>query len=709
MENTLTRTRLSRHIPKVVTVLAVLGSAALVSASPTPTNSGDLVRPEPRHEKVGSMVTEFIQRSHYMHINVDDELSSRVMDVFIDSLDRNRMYLLQSDIDYFEQYRHKLDDMVKSEPLDPVYDMFQIYQTRMRERLVFALAQLETAPDFTVDESYQFDRSEEPWARNSAELDEVWRKRVKADALNLALEGEEWEKIHSVLTSRYKGFLKRLNQVNSDDVFERFMNAFAHTLDPHSSYLSPRTSEEYRIQMSLSYFGIGASLQTEDDYVKIAGIIPGGPAAIDGKLKPDDRITSVAQGDDGEFVDVIGWRLDDVVELIRGPADSVVRLEIIPANSLPGSPKKEIALVRGQVKLEEQAAKSKIIKVPRDGREWSIGVIDVPSFYRDYRALSSGDKDYTSTTKDVKRLIAELEQEGIDGLVMDLRGNGGGHLTEATALSGLFIDNGPIVQLRNANGRISRLDDPDPVARVAYSGPLAVLVDRYSASASEIFAAAIQDYARGVIIGQQTFGKGTVQNLYSLDQYVRSEEGKGLGQLTLTIGKYYRVTGGSTQHRGVDPDISLPSVIDSSQVGESVRDSALPWDTVPTTRFHPDKPLQPMIESLTASHAERSRNDPNYLYQMDIVKAAEEFSSQKDISLNLEKRRAERAADLERGLARENERRKALGLEPLASLEDIRDEDMPDVLLDQAAGIVTDLAEIRQVEGRPPQTAQVHP
>ena len=323
--------------------------------------------------------------------------------------------------------------------------------------------------------------------------------------------------------------------------------------------------------------------------------------------------------------------------------------------------------------------------------------------------MSNGDKNYTSTTKDVKRLIAELEEQGIDGLVIDLRGNGGGHLTEATALSGLFIDNGPVVQLRNSNGRISRLDDPDPVARVAYNGPLAVLVNRFSASASEIFAAAIQDYARGVIVGQQTFGKGTVQNLYSLDQYLRSDDDHGFGQLTLTIGKYYRVTGESTQHRGVDPDIKLPSGIDAELVGESVRDSALPWDTVQTTRFRKGKPLNGTIQSLTASHTERSKGDPNFQYQMDIIRAAEEARSQKTITLNIDQRRAERQLELDRRLQRENARRTALNLEPVESLDDIDDEELPDILLEQAAGIVTDLATMREVKTRPAQTARVEP
>jgi carboxyl-terminal processing protease len=411
----------------------------------------------------------------------------------------------------------------------------------------------------------------------------------------------------------------------------------------------------------------------------------------------------------GELIDVVGWRLDDVVQMIRGPADTVVRLQVMPAGALPGAEEKVISMTRNQVKLEEQAAKSQIIKMPRDGREWSIGVIEVPSFYRDYRALSNGDKDYTSTTKDVKRLIGELEEQGIDGLVIDLRDNGGGHLTEATALSGLFIDNGPVVQLRNSNGRISRLDDPDPVPRVAYNGPLAVLVNRYSASASEIFAAAIQDYARGVIIGQQTFGKGTVQNLYSLDQYVRRPEDEGLGQLTLTIGKYYRVTGESTQHRGVEPDISLPSHIDTTVVGESVRDSALPWDTIRTTKFRAGEPLDTTINSLTASYINRSKDDPDFQYLLDGIKDIEEVRSRKTVSLNIDTRRKEREDNMARRLERENIRRAALQLEPVESVEALEKLEPPDVHLDQAADIVTDLAVLREVKAAPTHTARIQP
>ena len=700
---------LSTHGPRyrwfaglLLTLHAISGFASTDSVA-----TGEALHPEARHEDIGELITQFIQKSHYLHVAVDDELSSRVMDRYIEELDRNRMYLLESDIAFFEQYRSDLDDMVRNKPFDPVFEMFSVYRTRVSERFAFAIAQLENEPDFSVDEEYLFDRSDLPWAKTTAELDELWRKRVKNDALNLALADKNWEESADVLRKRYNRYLKRMQQIKNDDVFETFMNAFAHTLDPHSSYLSPRNSEEYRIQMSLSYFGIGASLQTEDDYVLIVNIIPGGPASTDGSLKPNDKITGVAQGTDGDMVDVIGWRLDDVVDLIRGPADSVVRLQIIPAGALPGTSDKEINLTRGQVRLEEQAAKSDIVTIPRDGREWRIGVIDVPSFYRDYRALSDGDKNYTSTTKDVKRLIGELEEQGIDGLIIDLRDNGGGHLTEATALSGLFIDNGPVVQLRNANGRISRLDDPDPVARVAYNGPLAVLINRFSASASEIFAAAIQDYARGVIIGQTTFGKGTVQNLYSLDQYRQPEGDESFGQLTLTIGKYYRVTGESTQHRGVAPDIQLPSPIDTDQIGESVRDSALPWDTIQTTRFRAGEPLQNTIQSLTANHSQRAKDDPNFQYLTQYIEEDRESRTQKSISLNIQARREQRESNMQRALELENHRRSALGLEPAASLEDLDDEERPDVQLDQAAGIVTDLAVLREIPVAPPQTAQI--
>jgi len=715
METTLTIFEQRRTRGLAIALLALLSLPALSNSEGevSAVDDNQFLFPEQRHENIGELVAQFIQKSHYNQIAVDDALSSKVLDFYVENLDRNRMYLLATDIEYFERYRYQLDDIVKSKPLDPVYKIFERYQTRVRERLNFAIVRLESEPDFSSDDEYRFDRTEEPWAANSVELDNIWRQRVVNDSLALALEGEPWEKNRDVLSKRYSGFIKRMDRVNNDDVFERFMNMFAHAVDPHSSYLSPRNADEYRIAMSLSYVGIGATLQTEDDFVLIVNIIRGGPADFDGTLKRDDRITGVAQGAEGDFVDVIGWRLDDVVDLIRGREQSVVRLQIIPANALPGSPKEILELTRGAVKLEEQAAKSDIVTVPGEGREWSIGVIEVPGFYRDYSALSRGDTEFTSVTKDVKRLIGELEEKGIDGLVIDMRGNGGGHLTEATALSGLFIDNGPIVQLRNSvdvrRSPPQRLDDPDPVARVAYSGPMAVLVDRFSASASEIFAGAIQDYERGVIVGQQTFGKGTVQNLYSLDQYFRSDGERGFGQLTLTIGKYYRVTGASTQHRGVHPDIALPSTIDTEIIGESAQENALPWDTVQTTRFSAGSPLDSTIESLIANHNERSKDDPNFQYQVDRIQAGKRARAQKTISLNIDARRSARESELAEALQRENERRIALQLEPVESLDDIDHDEVPDVQLEQAAKIVTDMATMREINAMPAQTAQVFP
>ncbi len=591
--------------------------------------------------------------------------------------------------------------MIGSQSLQPVFDMYEVYRTRAKERMTYALQQLELKKDFTIDENFLFDRSNSTWANSINELNEIWRKRVKNDALNLKLTGKEWSEIQELLNKRYSRFLKQMDQLNNDDVFESFMNAFTHSLDPHSSYMSPRNSEEYQIQMSLSYYGIGATLQIEDDYVLIVNLIPGGPAAIDGKLKPKDKITAVGQGVDGKLIDVIGWRIGDVVELIRGPENTVVKLQILSSGAIPGASEKIINITRNQVKLEDQAAKSNIISVPRENAEWNIGVITIPSFYRDFKSMIDGNRDYASTTKDVKRIIKELKEKNIDALILDFRSNGGGHLTEATALSGLFIENGPIVQLRNANGRISRLDDPDPLRRLAYDGPLIVLVNRFSASASEIFAAAIQDYGRGIIVGQQTFGKGTVQNLYPLNRYIKKPKDKEFGQLTMTIGKYYRITGESTQHRGVMPDIELPSHIDLQLVGESTRKTALPWDTIRTAKFKLYNPaLENAIPSLSKKSISRSRTNDDLRFLIEEIEKLKNFRAKKTISLNLKQREQERNTEIQNQLKRGNERISALNLELgieapdfIKSLEELEQLDLPevDINLNEAAEIAADL------------------
>ncbi|MGB5209064.1 MAG: carboxy terminal-processing peptidase [Gammaproteobacteria bacterium] len=647
--------------------------------------------PNDRHAKISRLVTTLFERSHYRQIRVDDKVSSDVLDRYIEVMDGNRQYFLASDIADFDAYRFELDDAVKRGDLQPAFIIYATYVERTRERLNYALSLLDQEPDFTVDEVYVFDRSELPWATSTAELDDLWRKRVKNDGLSLVLAGKTWDEAATTLRTRYEQVLKRVDQIKSDDVFEAFMNAYSHTLDPHSSYFSPRNSEEYRIQMSLSYDGIGASLQVQDDFVAVMNVIPGGPAAIDGSLKPNDRITAVGQDDDGEMVDVVGWRLDEVVQLIRGPGGSTVRLQVLPAGAAPGSPENVLPLVRDKIKLEAQAAHSSRMEVEQDGRTMNIGVIEVPSFYQDYNARAAGEADFTSTTADVRRLIEELQADGIDGLVIDLRNNGGGHLSEATSLTGLFVDRGPIVQLRNTNGRIEVLEDPVP--EKTYDGPLAVLVNRYSASASEIFAAAIQDYNRGVVIGQQTFGKGTVQNLYPLDRYAPGSDPQ-FGQLTLTIGKYYRVTGGSTQHRGVLPDIELPSAVDLETVGESSRPSALPWDQIKPTDYVADAPLDTAVGLLQTSHSSRASSDPDFDFLVtDIAARTEEFSHD-TVSLNLEQRKQEREDRQAANLARLNQRRAALNLEALPSLDDVADDEVPDIILDEAVAIVADMNQL---------------
>jgi carboxyl-terminal processing protease len=672
----------------VVLTLPAAAPPARATAEPGPSAVPGLLESTPRQRQVARMTTRFVERFHYNRQSIDDRLSEQILKTYLESLDGNRQYFLEPDIAYFSRYRHSLDDVLAAGDVEPVFDIFRLYRLRAQQHLNFALAQLQTEPDFTVNEEFMFDREKAPWIASAQEMQENWRKRVKNDVLGLLMAEKTWPEAAEILRKRYERVLKRINDLDSDEVFETFMNSFARALDPHSSYLSPKQSEEYRIQMSLSYQGIGASLQLEDEVVKVLNVIPGGPAAIDGRLKANDRITAVGQGNEGEMVDVVGWQLDDVVQLIRGPQGTDVRLQVLPADAPPGAAEQVLSLTRDKVKLEEQAAQSEVREIQRDGRTVKIGVITVPSFYQDYESRNKGDEDYISTTRDVRRLLDELSEQGIEGLVMDLRGNGGGHLSEATSLTGLFIDTGPIVQLRDTSGRVEVLPDPEP--SVAYSGPLVVLVDRFSASASEIFTAAIQDYRRGIVIGQQTFGKGTVQNLYPLDQYARRVPEPGLGQLTLTIGKYYRVTGGSTQNKGVMPDIALPSGVDPEQVGENIREGALPWDQIDATRFRASQPLDASIAYLTQHEVERMQEDPDVRYLLSGIEAAAESRAKTTVSLNLKTRLAERESQRQEQLDRENARRRAQSLPVVESLDQLKAEEQPDVLLKQAAQVLTD-------------------
>jgi carboxyl-terminal processing protease len=677
-------------LPALVVVCGLLaGTAQAPVAKAVATADSQDLSPTERQRRVSKLVSNVIERSHYRQSPINDPVSALVLDRYIEQLDGGRSYFLASDIAEFERFRYQLDDAVVGGQLEPVFTIFNRFQQRNRERVNYALQLLKTEPDFNVDESFEFDREKAPWAKTSDELNEIWRQRVKNDAVSLMLTEKTWPETRDILQKRYERVLKRTEQITSDDIFEVFMNAFAHVFDPHSSYFSPRNSEEYRIQMSLSYEGIGASLQLVDDYVTVLNILPGGPAAVNGTLTANDRILAVGEGKNGKFVDVVGWRLDDVVQIIRGKVGTTVRLQILPAGAAPGSPEKTLELIRNKVTLEAQAAQKEVRKVKRGERELTVGIINVPSFYQDFEAKSSGAKDYRSTTRDVRKLIEELKGEHADAIIMDLRGNGGGHLTEATALSGLFVPAGPIVQLRETGGRVEVLDDPEP--SVAWEGPLIVLVDRFSASASEIFAAAIQDYGRGIIVGQQTYGKGSVQNLYPLDRYALGPD-PGFGQLTVTIGKYYRVTGESTQHRGVQPDIPMPTAISTEEVGESTRESALPWDRIRPVDFGKEMQLSQAVTALEHNHETRIASDPDFRTLLADLDAFERVRTQKKLSLNLKTRIAEREQLEKERLARENERRAARGLPAAAKLTDLNGAEPPDAVLSETAEIAADFS-----------------
>ena len=680
----------------LLTVLVTtFGGSARLTASTSPIPPGAIV-PGDRERMIARQVGGILQDSHYSRVRIDDAMSPRVMDKYLEAMDGQRAYFLAGDIAEFDQWRMRFDDMIRTGDIEPAYAMFARYQQRNRERVQHALALLEKEPDFTVQESYQFDREGAAWPVSKEELDEIWRKRVKNDALSLALAGKTWAETRDTLRTRYERVLKRVDQIKPEEVFETYLNSYARAFDPHSNYFSPRNSEEYKIQMSLNYEGIGASLQLIDDHVTIMNLIEGGPAAVAGTLTVNDRITAVGQGTEGPLTDVVGWRIDDVVQLIRGKGGTTVRLQVLPPGAAPGTAEKIVPLVRGQVTLEAQAAQRELKVIPRDGRDLRVGVINVPGFYSDYDAQRAGNADYRSTTRDVRRLIEELRKEKVDGLVLDLRGNGGGFLPEAQSLTGLFVDRGPVVQVQFAGGQKEVLEDSEQ--GVAWDGPLVVLIDRFSASASEIFAGAIQDYRRGIVVGQRSFGKGTVQNLLPLSRWSAKPVN---GQLTVTIAKFYRVTGESTQHRGVEPDLELASPISLKDVGESSLPDALPWDRIAAAPYAGLTPRPPSIAELATRERARQQQDADYRWLVSDIAALDQQRQQKTISLNLEERRAERTRLEAARLARENERRAARTEPPLAAVTDIDPNKLPDVLLDQAAQVMADIIQGTQAPKAP--------
>lgn len=644
-----------------------LGSLTL-GGNAAAANKWDGLQPD-RDEIVASLnVVELLKRHHYSKPPLDDARSVIIYDSYIKLLDPARSYFTAADIAEFDKWKTQFDDFLKSGNLDPGFTIYKRYLDRVKQRLDFALAELNKGVDkidFTTKETLLIDRKDAPWMKDQAELDDLWRKRVKDEVLRQKIAGKEPKQIQETLTKRYKNQLARLDQTRAEDIFQAYINTFAQSYDPHTNYLSPDNAENFDINMSLSLEGIGAVLQSDNDQVKIVRLVPAGPAAKTKQVAPADKIIGVAQGNK-EMVDVVGWRLDEVVKLIRGPKGSVVRLEIIPASNAPSDQtSKIVSITREAVKLEEQAAKKSVLKLKQDGRDYKLGIIEIPAFYLDFKAYRAGDPEYKSTTRDVKKLLTELQKEKVDGVVIDLRNNGGGSLQEATELTSLFIEKGPTVLVRNSDGRVDVLEDENPGA--FYKGPLALLVNRLSASASEIFAGAMQDYHRALIIGGQTFGKGTVQTIQPLNH----------GELKLTLAKFYRVSGQSTQHQGVLPDIDYPSIIDTKEIGESALPEAMPWDTIRPAIRPASDPFKQFLAQLKAQHEARSDKDAEFTYIRDRLALTQKLMNEKTVSLNEQERRARHDEIEAKQLALENVRRKAKGEEPLKELKKEDEDALP--------------------------------
>lgn len=659
---------MKHFLPSTALALMIgLGSLTL-GGNAAAANKWDSLQPD-RDEVVASLnIVELLKRHHYSKPPLNDARSAIIYDSYIKLLDPSRSYFTAADIAEFDKWKTQFDDFLKSGNLDPGFTIYKRYLDRVKQRLDYALGELNKGVDkidFTVKEDLLVERKDAPWMKDQAALDELWRKRVKDEVLRQKISGKDLKQIQDTLTKRYKNQLARLNQTRAEDIFQAYINTFAQSYDPHTNYLSPDNAENFDINMSLSLEGIGAVLQSDNDQVKIVRLVPAGPAAKTKQVAPADKIIGVAQGNK-EMVDVVGWRLDEVVKLIRGPKGSVVRLEVIPASNAPNDQtSKIVSITREAVKLEEQAAKKSVLKLKQDGRDYKLGIIEIPAFYLDFKAYRAGDPDYKSTTRDVKKLLTELQKEKVDGVVIDLRNNGGGSLQEATELTSLFIEKGPTVLVRNADGRVDVLEDENPGA--FYKGPLALLVNRLSASASEIFAGAMQDYHRALIIGGQTFGKGTVQTIQPLNH----------GELKLTLAKFYRVSGQSTQHQGVLPDIAYPSIIDTKEIGESALPEAMPWDTIRPVVKPASDPFKPFLAQLKAQHDARSDKDAEFVYIRDRLALTQKLMNEKTVSLNEQERRARHDQIEAKQLALENIRRKAKGEEPLKELKKEDEDALP--------------------------------
>ncbi|WP_313703486.1 carboxy terminal-processing peptidase [Massilia sp.] len=628
--------------------LAFAMSTHAVTAQPEKVASTQM-KPVAAQTQAALWASRVLARYHYKAMPLDDAMSEKIFDNYFESLDSEKLYFTQADIDRFAPMRTKFDDAINNEDLTGAFQIYNLYQQRFNDRMAYARNLLKTKFDFTVDETLQLDREKAPWAKNEDEVRDLWRKRVKNDWLRLKLAGKDEKAIRETLDKRYAGYVSRLQKLNNEDVFQMFMNAYATAIEPHTNYLGPRSADNFDIAMRLSLEGIGAVLQTRDDYTIIREIVPGSPADKSGKLKVGDRVVGVAQGN-GPFTDVLGWRIDDVVQLIRGEKGSTVRLDVIPGDGGVDAKHVTVSMVRKKISMEEQAAKKSIIEVKDNGVTRRIGVISLPTFYQDFEARRKGDKEFKSATRDVERILGELKKDRVDNVLIDLRNNGGGSLVEAVELTGLFIDKGPVVQQRTAEGRVEVESDTKP--GLAWDGPMGVLINRGSASASEIFAAAIQDYGRGLVIGEPSFGKGTVQTLLDLDRFSQSEKVR-YGELKMTIAQFFRINGGTTQLRGVTPDIKLPVLSDADNFGESSFGNALPWVSIKPATYVPLGNLKELVEPLQKRHEARIAKDKDFIDLREDIAEVMRIRKENAISLNEAVRRKERDAQDARAKARE--------------------------------------------------------
>ena len=682
----------------ITSVLAILSLTAFSYCAPDTTIK--VLHPDEKQIEVSRQVVSLIANYNYKQVPIGDSLSRLIFDNYLKSLDDNRVYFFEKEVIKFKENRDLMDDQMVMGNLEPAYHMFNVYLERYVDRIRFMIAQLPSvAFDFTNNESLVYNREKLPFMQTQAEMDAYWLQRLKYDLLNLKLAGTDEAKSKETLKKRYENLLSQIAKIESYDAFQSLMTAYTESIDPHTNYFNPNNAAKFNIDMARSLEGIGATLKFENDFVMVAAVVPGGPADKSGQIAIDDKFIAVAQGD-GEFVDIVGWRIDNAIQLIRGAKGTTVRLKIVSKGQDIASPK-IISIVREKIVLQDQSAKKEIKTIQSNGKDIKIGIIDIPAFYADFKAYQAGDVNYKSTTRDVKLIIDSLKAAKVDAIVVDLRSNGGGSLMEAIDLTGLFLKQGPVVQVRDTKNKIEIGEDDDP--SILWDGPMAVLIDRFSASASEIFAAAIQDYGRGIIIGTQSYGKGTVQNSIDLDQMMGEGASKVIGntnkfgQINLTIAKFYRINGSSTQHKGVSPDIAFPMVFSADKYGESAEPAALPWDEIKRSNFKTLANIAPIKRGLIEKHDKRMKGSKDFEHLLADIKELKIRDAETTATLNEGLAKKERDEKEAESLARDNEKRLARGLAPIKKGDPKpKAEKAFDFMLEESCLIVSDFVQAIQ-------------